>query len=331
MAKKILLTVFGVLLFVGFAAAVYTSALAFQFPSSSSEIANNSTASQTSNSLPTAQPTNTPTANLSFCGMTDDSTILVVGENKTNQKSSHLDTIWLVKMDIHNHLAIVYSIPHDLILNTPSLNKYNSIQGRLGNAYYIVRDSESKKPDSDLLATNQIAQILYDNFGVVSNHYFHLTNNFAVTIIDAIGGVEVNAPADYSSSNLKIKVGQHKFNGGQTLAYTISSTLVNPMDELARYQRQQSVLLGLKKRFSDAAVLSMAPDLYSKWINPQITDLTLKQVTDAICFFSSISDEAVQFKSIPTDSLVGREDGSMVITDISAIQKSIQQLFQPTP
>lgn len=165
------------------------------------------------------------------------------------QIGNRSDTIMVMRVDPVSKAAAVLSFPRDLWVKIPGRGK-----NRINSAY--------TKSEYTLLA-----QTLYDNFGIVIDHYVQVDFCAFKTIVDAVGGVSVpfDTPIRDPRVNLEIlNPGCHAFSGDEALAYVRSRHLEyqdatgkwrqDPFSDLGRISRQQDFLRRVLKAALDKGV-----------------------------------------------------------------------------
>ena len=153
------------------------------------------------------------------------------------------DSIMIMRIDPATRAAAVLSFPRDLWV------KINGANCRINTAY--VQDDYSL-----------LAQTIYDNFGIVVDHYLQVDFCAFKTIVDAVGGVSVpfKTPIIDLNVGINIPAGCHTFSGDEALAYVRSRHLKwidaqgnaneDRAADLGRISRQQDFL----RRVLQAAV-----------------------------------------------------------------------------
>ena len=149
---------------------------------------------------------------------------------------SRSDTIMVMRVDPATRQAAVLSFPRDLWVKIPGRAK-----SRINSAYI--------KDDPTLLS-----QTLFDNFGIIIDHYIQVDFCAFKRIVDAVGGVTVPFSTRVLDKNvgLDVAAGCHTFSGDEALAY-VRSRHLKWMDEggkthedgtsdLGRISRQQDFL-----------------------------------------------------------------------------------------
>jgi LCP family protein required for cell wall assembly len=127
-----------------------------------------------------------------------------------NNIGSRSDTIMVMRVDPTLRQAAILSFPRDLWVPIPGKGK-----SRINSAYV--------KDDYSLLA-----RTIYDNFGVVVDHYIQVDFCAFKRIVDAVGGVAVPFKTPIVDKNVGINItrpGCHTFSGDEALAYVRSRHL----------------------------------------------------------------------------------------------------------
>ncbi len=164
------------------------------------------------------------------------------------------DTIMVMRVDPATRQAAVLSFPRDLWVKIPNKSK-----NRINSAYV--------KDDYSLLAAT-----LYENFGIVVDHYLQVDFCAFKRIVDAVGGVAVPFETPIQDKNVGLNIttaGCHTFSGDEALAYVRSrhlkwvdengKTHEDRASDLGRISRQQDFLrrvlqAALKKGLFDPAI-----------------------------------------------------------------------------
>lgn len=140
-----------------------------------------------------ANPTTPAIANL--CGGSGSILVLVLGRDENYWLYPYgVDSIRLLRVNFDQKTIAMYSLPRDLLVKTPHLDKYKLTESNLGPAYYVVRSAEGNDRNADIIATGATAQIIYDNFGIKADHYMMVEESVLTDAINTVGGVEVNVP-----------------------------------------------------------------------------------------------------------------------------------------
>jgi anionic cell wall polymer biosynthesis LytR-Cps2A-Psr (LCP) family protein len=276
-----------------------------------------------------------------LCDQTGTVTFIVIGNNsRTSEQQSGADSIRMVEIDFDSGSAVVFSFPRDLLLSSPGLEEdYGLSEANLGYAYYYVEHNtlttsglqmtESQRENSPS-ATSAIAQMIYDNFGIVPEHYFTFRYDLFVDALRRVGTIEVNIPEAVQDSSLNLDLQP----GPQTISATTAQNYMryvedgNPLiDEWNRFDRQNVVIEGLQHELMDSSVLAMIPGLISDFEDNVITDFSIDDLSNLACVASQIDMNNVQFLEI-TRNMVRVQGNSMVLINPTNLREQLLDLFQ---
>lgn len=195
------------------------------------------------------------------------------------------DSIMIMRIDPATRAAAVLSFPRDLWV------KINGANGRINTAY--VQDDYSL-----------LAQTIYDNFGIVVDHYLQVDFCAFKTIVDAVGGVAVpfKTPIIDLHVGINIPAGCHTFYGDEALAYVRSrhlkwvdangKTHEDSAADLGRISRQQDFLrrvlqAALNKGIYDPAVATALIESMQTYI---VRDSGMLAINDILSFAGVMRD-----------------------------------------
>lgn len=146
------------------------------------------------------------------------------------------DTIILVTLNPDKKKATMTSIPRDTIAQMMGTRELN-VQ-KINAAYSIGGASMTMDTVSALL-------------NVPINYYAAINMGGLKTVVDSVGGIDVDVPFDFTNMNYNFKKGPMHLNGDQTLAY-VRMRYTDPENDYGRQKRQQQAIL---------AILDAAPSL----------------------------------------------------------------------
>lgn len=208
----------------------------------------------------------------------------VTGRDNIGARS---DTIMVVRVDPATRAAAVLSFPRDLWVKIPGKSN-NRI-----NAAYV-------KDDYTLLA-----QTLYDNFGIVVDHYIQVDFCAFKKIVDAVGGVGVPFDTRVVDPHvgLDVPAGCHIFSGDEGLAYVRSRHLTavaadgtktqDRASDLGRISRQQDFLRRVLQKALDKGLYN--PSVARALIEELQTNIVTEQgftLDDMLMFAGVMHDVA---------------------------------------
>lgn len=279
-------------------------------------------------SVPTEILTKVP----QVCGQTGAWTLLVLGRT-IHKDPAPAQTIRLVKVDFEQKSAVLYSLPPDLVLETPGLVQEYKIQtARLQDIFTALVIAGGNNRETDYKATQATAQAILDNFGIASDYYVTIEEDFVIETVDSVGGIDVVMPQDFTmpsyskNKGLVLRAGKQHFDGEMVHAYTTYRT--NAADEFSRLARQNVILEGMRKKLLDPAVYVKIPDLYTIYKEHIITDLSLEQIAALSCLTRLIPPENIIVETPDIEQIIVKQDGSMYLKDPTYLIKQVQTLFE---
>jgi anionic cell wall polymer biosynthesis LytR-Cps2A-Psr (LCP) family protein len=260
------------------------------------------------------------------CGQSGSWNILILGVDSPILPGPNgpLD-IRVGKVDFSRKSAAVFSFPRDLWLPIRGLEGFGFTQTRLGEAYLIARSNAGFPVAA---ATNLLANNLYDNFGVVSDHYITLKMSTLSAIIDAVGGISLNIPVPYDGTPYGFHyfpAGTYRMNGVLALEYAIAPTSLNQWDAL---DRKNLVLTALVERLFSPDVIPSIPALIPQFLQVATTDLSMQQIMDLVCISQQIPKEQMTIAGVgPAD--VSNGIGGVLYPNWDSIRAKVQQYLAP--
>lgn len=279
---------------------------------------------------PTPGPTIIPTDLPGACGGAGSMNILLTGKDAGYfQPPYGADAIRLIKVDFVTKKVTIFSIPRDLMVKTSALENYGTSETKLGLAYKIIMEKESQAADVDIKATSALAQIIFENFGVLPDHYLTIKSTLIKDVINSVGGIEVDIPTDISSDTLKLKAGKQRLDGQTTQEFLRFHENSESSSEWNRIPRQNQVIKGLRSKVLSPAILLRIPDLFNQFRYGTTTDLSVQQILNLTCMVGEVPMEAVSFDTINPNMVNIQPDGSMLMIDKEIVKKQFISVFGP--
>jgi LCP family protein required for cell wall assembly len=212
--------------------------------------------------------------------LSNPSTILLLGRDhqNTDRRASlnHSDSIMILRTDPSRHRLVYLSIPRDLRVPIPGHgeDRINSAF-QLGGAALTVRTIEGLT-------------------GLQINHVMIVDFSSFKTLIDNIGGVDVNVPAPILSNpfdcpykasrcaswrGYRFNKGMQHMNGQRALIYSrIRENQLNPADsDITRGLRQQAVMRAVMAKLLGFGTVIRLPFDGDSLLKPLTTDLSAWQ------------------------------------------------------
>jgi LCP family protein required for cell wall assembly len=235
------------------------------------------------------------------------------------------DVIMLVHLDPVNHTASLLSIPRDLFVPMPAgspVGPYQKIDAALNDG--------ANGPD------NLIAAITAD-LGIPINHYVELEFNGSEAMVNALGGIRVDFPAELydSSSGLFIgRTGCQLLSGAQALALIRARHLqydapgspgdarywpADPESDLSRIARDQVIVRVLVSTAESEGLTN--PIKLNNFIGALVGDLLMdpglkNQVTDLALQYRHFDPFTASELTLPVTVVSGYHYAGSIIGDV---------------
>ena len=276
---------------------------------------------------PVPVPTSEPTERASACFGTGTMKILILGVDAPyTDEPKGADAIRLMYLDFTNSEVTVVALPRDLWVSTPILNSLDIYNERLGITYYHAKENSPADTDESVYGTQVLAQVLYDNFGFIADHYITVHIDNFDEIVNAIGGVEVNVPQEYQSVNYVFSPGVQTLNGDQALEY--ASNLLRDDTEWDRFNRQDILLQALLDEITSPQILTKVPSLISEFGNTITTDFSIAQLTDLSCLLTEVSMDEVQYLEVDQSMAVPQPNSPILQPNSVEITNMLEGIFK---
>jgi LCP family protein required for cell wall assembly len=226
--------------------------------------------------------------------------VLLLGTDRrnTDDNTNNTDTILLFYFDPVTQQAAMLSIPRDLYVDIPGHD-----QNRINTAYaYGERDGTGGLT----LARQTVSATL----GVPVDHAVLVDFTVFVTIVDAIGGIDVDVPYDiydptYPDSGIGydpfyISAGSHHLDGTTALKY--ARTRATAGGDFDRTARQRQVVMAVRNRVLNLdllpSLIARSPQLWADLQGTFEADLTLSEMIDLAVIASHVPSDQIEMGSI---------------------------------
>jgi len=216
-------------------------------------------------------------------------TILLAGEDAGFGGN---DVIMVALLDTTQGSLDVLSIPRDTFVNVPwSLRKINSIQ-------HLYRQLPGEYAHYIDALRDEVAKLV----GYRTDHWITLDLKGFVTLIDAIGGIEINVPQRMVYSDpeqglsIDLQPGLQRLNGKQAMGLVRFRSYGD--GDISRMQMQHVFLDALSDQLLRARSLLRVNDLVGVFRDHVETDLSLRNLAFFASELMGLASENIRFHSI---------------------------------
>jgi LCP family protein required for cell wall assembly len=225
--------------------------------------------------------------------------ILVTGIDAYRTRSEALnDTLLVISIDPATKRAAMISIPRD----TSDFRLYSggTYTGKINSLMTAAYLGPARYPDGPIRTlTREVGYIL----GIPIHYYAAIDLAGFARMIDPVGGVDVVNPKpiqdglydwlDGSRNGFYLSAGPHHLNGRLALAYVRSRQGVGDSD-YSRAARQQQVLVALKQKMIQPAMLTKLPALLDAAAQTIKTDFPPDRVSEMLDISKQLADSSIQ-------------------------------------
>ncbi len=283
-----------------------TSGIPLTTPGQSSTSNDIITSTQASGALLVTGNDVTPTPGRQpLCGGPASMTILALGSDQrgTGYMYGLADSIHVMRIDFTIPNIMVIDFPRDLWVEIPGIADHHGItHGKLNQAY-LYGNPGMGYYDGPGEGPGLMARTLDLNFGMRVDHYVAIDMDTFVHAIDAVGGVDIqfDTAVDLNHSGktpdpaLSFSVGTHHLDGKTAL--TLARNRIPSTFQRMKYQKM--ILLALREKLLNPAILPRLPGLAVQFFTSVQTDLSPGDITSLICIMKEISKDNIKADSFP--------------------------------
>ncbi len=202
-------------------------------------------------------PLDDPTVGRSRLDNADQINILLLGTDGRDEEDGppRTDLMMLLLLDRAAPRATIISIPRDLWVPIPGYG-----EGKINTAFFLGSLEDSGQE----LAKETVEEL----FGIRITHTVQVNFNGFREVVDELGGIELTVPetiddpeypdGNYGTLHLHIPAGRQQMDGETALRY--ARTRHGGVDQ-DRSERQQAVMLAIRKKALEPSQLARAPFL----------------------------------------------------------------------
>ncbi len=261
--------------------------------------------------------------------------VLLIGTDWAPTRDHSLtDTLLVVSINPTTKSAVMVSLPRDLArFPLPDGRIY---QGKINSLLSYADGHRSEFPDGGM--TTLVREVGY-LVGVPIHYYAAINLPGFEAMIDAVGGVRIynEKPIDDpfyvdwrdpSRRGFSLSVGWHTLDGDTALAFVRSRQGVGNND-FERARRQQQLLIALRAKLTDPAMLPKIPSLLDAAAKTIRTNFPAERLTDMLDLGRQIDDGSITRKVLGPPYATRATDTSiyMLIPDMAAFARASIELF----
>jgi LCP family protein required for cell wall assembly len=241
------------------------------------------------------------------CGEDQELTILMVAIDY--QGSDYLyglaDVIRLVHIDFTEPRLDVVALPRALLVQVPP-NLVNVDGPILLNQGYLFGTEGMGHFTGTGLGAGSLAETILYNYGISSDYYVVFNMNAFVSLIDRLGGIEVDLPTYVDDRpRAYFPAGKQTLSGEEALTL---GRIRRKYSDNVRIDNQNIIIQAVINKMRQPETLLRLPGLAEDMFDAVLTDGSLNQIPDGICLLRNLDREDINFYN-PGDDLIynGRE------------------------
>lgn len=260
--------------------------------------------------------------------------ILLLGSDARKGQAGpwRTDVIMWVTIRRSDRQVGILSIPRDLWVNIPTVGQ-NRIN--VADYYGVLYDYPGGGPAL-------VADTLQSEFGLETHRYIRLNFEAFEQVIDAMGGITVevdcpiedkfidpSAPGGYRL--LDVSAGQQVMDGKTALMFARSR---HGRGDIDRTRRQQRVLMGIRDRALDIAMIPRIPRIWTSLQRSVDTDLGLQEILSLALLAKDISGDQIHGKVIDftmVSNWTTPQGWMVLLPDYAKIREAIATLMDSPP
>jgi LCP family protein required for cell wall assembly len=241
------------------------------------------------------------------------SIVLLGSDQRPDHGDFRTDVMILVTLRADHTISLV-SFPRDLYVYLPGLN------------------SQRMNAAMEFGGFDMLSSTLEYNFGIRPQHYILTNFSGFQSIVDSLGGIDVNVAQTLSDTRtgypdgFTVYSGMVHMNGEMTLWYVRSRYSTSDFDRL---RRAQEVMVALSQKLFSLNALTHLPEAYAAYRSAVETDLTLNDALSLLPLLQALDPNRVNRYAITTDQAtpwIDPNSGSYyLLPDPTAIRQLLQQ------
>lgn len=249
--------------------------------------------------------------------------ILILGSDRLpNMPNWRTDVMMVVALDFDAQRIGVISIPRDVYVDVIPNHQPNKMN---------VIDYLGEKDEPNGGGPKLLERIIYERMGLRVDHYLRFDFSSFQTVVNTLGGVEIEIDCPYVDRVINLKPGVQRLNGDQALRYVRSRDIGGDLD---RARRQQRIVWAVRNQMLKENWLPRLPTLYQTLASSIQTDVGIVTALRVARFVLSIDPDNVHSFVLSPPELIneGWRQGMFVfVPDWPAITTAVQKIFDRPP
>lgn len=308
-------------------------------PATFTPSATNSSEPSLASNSPAPTPTPTP-ATPPWAADGRFNVLLIGADSGPGRWRLRTDTLILVTVDVASARAALFGIPRNLV-NVPlppeSAGAFacRCFPDLLNALYVYAGDHPSQFPGGDARGLRAVAGAVETLTATHLDGVVVANLNGFIALIDALGGVTINVaqrivdnayPKEDGSGDIRIVIepGRQHMNGTQALRYARTR---HQDSDYGRMERQQQVLVALRKQLNVCALLPRIPELVAIAKRTLTTDIRYRELPELIELAARVdSDRIARHAFIPPEIAQ-----YLRASDIARIRRAVADAFKGPP
>ena len=224
------------------------------------------------------------------------------------------DTMLLLRFDPSSERVSVLSIPRDT---------RTSVDG------VVTKINEANREGGPALSAQAVSELMG---GVAIDRYMRINVQGVETLIDALGGVEMDVPKDMKYQDdsqhlyINLKAGEQRLDGDKALQFL--RYRYDDQGDIGRIQRQQMMMRALTEQALNPTTIGRLPKILSVIQSHVDTNLSVEELAALVGFGAQIDRSNVQMLMLPGDfSSYEEYELSYWLPDYSEIDMMAAQYF----
>jgi polyisoprenyl-teichoic acid--peptidoglycan teichoic acid transferase len=274
------------------------------------------------------KPEAKPQPQAGACGQKGKMKVLAIGSDRTKGvEPPGADGVRLIQVDFDQKQVIVAAFSRDLDMRIKKGLADPKIRNApLGLAYhYKFTETKGSDKDKALAGTNFLAELLFDTYKILPDHYLTTELQHFAALVNELGGLTINNPKEFTGHDGTVfEAGSLALTGTQAAEFMRT---YKPGGEVARMQRQNVIMKGLRDKLMEPATAVKIPGFYDDFQSIVFTDLSLEKFNALNCMLTEVPKENILTYDIGPDERVIGPDGKPVDTP-RALQAILNELFK---